>query len=55
VSNLKWFENEPWFADASAAFAGFPAEKTDADASAGIKRVMPFQFADWTGRSKEGW
>jgi proline iminopeptidase len=53
MSNLKWFENEPWFADASAAFTRFRAEKTDDDATAGVKRTMPFEFADWTGRSKE--
>jgi len=28
-------------------------EQTDEDASAGVKRMMPFNFADWTGRSQE--
>ncbi|RKH66466.1 alpha/beta fold hydrolase [Corallococcus llansteffanensis] len=53
MSNLEWFEHEPWFAEAKAGFATFSEEKTDADATAGMKRTMPFSFADWTHRSHE--
>ena len=38
TSNLKWFEHEPWFPDAHAAFVGFVNEQTDEDATAGVKR-----------------
>jgi proline iminopeptidase len=53
ASNLTWFEHEPWYADAKAGMDGFRDEKTDADATAGVKRTMPFMFADWTHRSAE--
>ena len=53
MSNLMWFENEPWFAEAHAGFTAFSGEKTDDDATAGVKRTMPFSFADWTHRSHE--
>ncbi|HWL84634.1 MAG TPA: alpha/beta fold hydrolase [Polyangiaceae bacterium] len=52
-SNLKWFEHEPWFAEASAGLAAETSAKTDEEATAVFKREIPLYFAEWTRRSKE--
>src|SRR5882672_9709850 len=41
-SNLQWFKDEPWFAEA-----------TDEEITAILRREFPFYFAEWTARDKE--
>jgi len=53
AANLKWFEHEPWFADASAALGEETAATTDEQMTAVFKREIPLYFAEWTKRAKE--
>ena len=47
-ANTKWFSEEPWFQDATAALALETSAKTDDDMTAIFKREEPLYFADWT-------
>jgi len=53
VANLKWFEKEPWFADASKALAEEGTAATDADLTAIFHREAPLYFAHYTRRRGE--
>lgn len=44
------FTKEPWFPQATAAWARFPNIVTNEDADAVIKAIVPIMFADWTNR-----
>jgi proline iminopeptidase len=52
-ANLKWFRNEPWFDDATAALAEETTAATDDEMTAIFRRELPLYFADWTRRESE--
>ncbi len=52
-SNLQWFKNEPWFAEATSALARETRATTDSEITAIFRQEMPLYFAEWTARAKE--
>ena len=47
--NMARYQSQPWFADASAAFAAVDHAKTQAELDALIPRIMPFYVHEYTG------
>ena len=52
-ANLAWFEDEPWFAEATAALAEETSARTDEQMTAIFRREMPLYFGAWTARAAE--
>lgn len=52
-SNLQWFKDESWFAQAADALAHETSATTDEEITAIFRREMPLYFAEWTARAKE--
>jgi len=52
-SNLQWFKDEPWFAEATDALAHETSATTDEEITAIFRREMPLYFAEWTARAGE--
>ena len=52
-SNLQWFKDEPWFAEATDALAHETRANTDEEITAIFRREMPLYFAEWSRRAKE--
>lgn len=53
ASNLVWFQNERWFADAKTALGEETSAATDEQMTAVFRRELPLYFADWTHRGAE--
>jgi len=52
-SNLQWFKDEPWFAQATDALARETSATTDEEITAIFRREFPLYFAEYTARSGE--
>jgi len=52
-SNLQWFKDEPWFAEAKDGLAHETSANTDEEMTEVFRHEFPLYFAEWTKRAKE--
>ena len=52
-ANKKWFENEPWYADATSALSELGNAESDEELTTMFRRAVPLYVAHWTERHKE--
>jgi len=52
-ANVKWFEKEPWYAEAVEGLGKETGARTDQEITEIFRHEMPLYFAEWTRRSKE--
>lgn len=52
-SNVQWFQNEPWFAEAKDGLAHETSANTDEEMTEVFRHEFPLYFAEWTKRAKE--
>ena len=52
-SNVEWFKDEPWFAEAKDGLAHETSAKTDEEMTEVFRHEFPLYFAEWTKRAKE--
>ncbi|WP_394840352.1 alpha/beta hydrolase [Pendulispora rubella] len=52
-ANKKWFENEPWYADATSALSDVRKAESDEELTTTFRRAVPLYVANWTERHKE--
>ena len=52
-SNVAWFKDEPWFAEAQDGLAHETSATTDEEMTAVFRHEFPLYFAEWTRRAKE--
>ena len=52
-SNVAWFRDEPWFAEAQDGLAHETSAKTDEEMTTVFRHEFPLYFAEWTKRQKE--
>jgi proline iminopeptidase len=53
VSNMAWFQDRSWFAEANDAMRLFFRARSDDERTDGFHKVMPMFFADYDGRRAE--
>jgi len=52
-SNVAWFKDEPWFAEAKDGLAHETSATTDEEMTEVFRHEFPLYFAEWTRRAKE--
>jgi proline iminopeptidase len=52
-SNVQWFKDEPWFAEAQDGLAHETSANTDEEMTVVFRHEFPLYFAEWTRRAKE--
>ena len=52
-SNVAWFKDEPWFAEAKDGLAHETSARTDEEMTTIFRHEFPLYFAEWTKREKE--
>jgi proline iminopeptidase len=52
-ANVRWFKNEPWFAEAQDGLAHETSATTDEEITTIFRHEMPLYFANWTAHAEE--